>query len=497
MTMPRLARAGTRLRHPSTWTLRSQLVASMLALFVAVSLATGVVTVLALNRFLTDQLDSQVRSAVTRGDGDGSGGGPPRSGEPRGEAGHTGPPPGLGAGFLRLELDGATTVRNQARTPSGDDVSLTAGQITAIRAAGLGARPESVDLGSLGTWRLVAAPSRENLAVTVVSGLPMGPQNATVARLSVIIAVATGLGLVAVGAGGAWLVRANLRPLRRVAATATRVSQMPLASGEVALAERVPLQDTDPRTEIGQVGAALNEMLDHVGSALRARHDSEMRVRQFVADASHELRTPLASIRGYAELSRREREPVPPGVAHALGRVESEALRMSSLVDDLLLLARLDAGRPLEAEPVDLSRLVVDAVSDAHAASPEHVWQLEVPDDAALVCGDTARLHQIVANLLANARTHTPPGTTVRARVRQHDDKVEVSVEDDGPGVPEALQPNVFQRFVRGDESRSRVDGSTGLGLSIVQAVVQAHGGSVDMQSTPGRTRFRVVLPAH
>ena len=195
-----------------------------------------------------------------------------------------------------------------------------------------------------------------------------------------------------------------------MAATATRVAELPLDRGEVALAERVPDADTDPRTEVGQVGAALNRMLDHVGNALEARHASETQVRQFVADASHELRTPLAAIRGYAELSRRSREPVPDEVAHVLRRVESEAQRMTALVEDLLLLARLDAGRPLAHDPVDLTMLVVDAVSDAHAAGPGHDWQLDLPDEPVVVTGDGARLHQVLANLLANARTHTPAG---------------------------------------------------------------------------------------
>ena len=306
----------------------------------------------------------------------------------------------------------------------------------------------------------------------------------------------TGFGLLAVAGGAAWLARTTLRPLRRVAATATRVSHLPLDSGAVALAERVPAADTDPRTEVGQVGSALNELLDHVGAALTARHESELRVRQFVADASHELRTPLASIRGYAELSRREREPVPPSVTHALSRVESEATRMAVLVDDLLLLARLDAGRPLDEEQVDITRIVVDAVSDAHAAGPDHIWQLDVPEESAYVRGDPARLHQVVANLLANARTHTPAGTTVNTRVQHVDGEVTVSVEDDGPGIPEALQPNVFARFTRGDGSRSRAAGSTGLGLSIVQAVAHAHGGRVDLASRPGATSFRLALPS-
>jgi two-component system, OmpR family, sensor kinase len=302
-------------------------------------------------------------------------------------------------------------------------------------------------------------------------------------------------GLVLVGLAGVWLVRRNLRPLDRVAAIATRVAHLPLSAGRVDIAERVPLQDTDTRTEVGQVGAALNEMLDHIDGALNARQKSEERVRQFVADASHELRTPLASIRGYAELTRREREPVPPTVVHAIGRVESEAMRMSNLVDDLLLLARLDAGRPLDREPVDLTEMVVNAVSDAHAASPDHVWQLDLPDEPVEVEGDPARLHQIVANLLANARTHTAPGTVVRTSLSPEAGRVRISVRDNGPGVPAELQPNVFQRFARGDTSRNRAAGSTGLGLSIVAAVAHAHGGTVDLHSEPGDTTFTVLLP--
>jgi len=171
-------------------------------------------------------------------------------------------------------------------------------------------------------------------------------------------------------------------------------------------------------------------------------------------------------------------------------------LRMSSLVDDLLLLARIDAGRPLDREPVDLSEMVVNAVSDAHAAAPDHRWQLDLPDDPVEVRGDRARLHQIVANLLANARTHTAPGTTVRTQLAREGNGVRISVCDNGPGVPETLQANVFQRFARGDTSRNRAARSTGLGLSIVAAVTQAHGGTVEMTSHPGDTTFSVLLPA-
>jgi len=316
-----------------------------------------------------------------------------------------------------------------------------------------------------------------------------------VLRLTVVELAVTGIGLLLAALAAAVLVRLTLRPLSRIAATARRVSELPLDRGEVALAERVPDADTDPGTEVGQVGAALNSLLGHVGNALRARQASESKVRQFVADASHELRTPLAAIRGYAELSRRSQQPLPPDVAHALGRVESEAVRMTSLVEDLLLLARLDAGRPLEAEPVDLSRLLVDAVGDAQAAGRDHVWRLDLPDEPVVVTGDHARLHQVVANLLSNARTHTPAGTTVTARVCSTGGCAVLAVLDDGPGVPPAVLPTVFERFARADTSRSRTAGSTGLGLAIVSAVVHAHGGSVEVTSEPGQTAFVVQLP--
>ncbi|EEP75083.1 histidine kinase [Micromonospora sp. ATCC 39149] len=303
-------------------------------------------------------------------------------------------------------------------------------------------------------------------------------------------------GLLVAGSLGALIGQATLRSLRRVADTATRVTELPLDRGEVALSVRVPAADTDPRTEVGQVGAALNRMLGHVAAALAARQASETRVRQFVADASHELRTPLAAIRGYAEVARRGRDRVPPDVAHALRRVESESTRMTSLVDDLLLLARLDSGRPLAVEPVDLTALVVDAVSDAHVAGPEHRWQLDLPGTELVVPGDAARLHQVVANLLTNARVHTPPGTTVTARLAAAPDGAVLGIADDGPGIPADLQGEVFERFARGDSSRSRAHGSTGLGLAIVAAVVDAHHGRVEVRSRPGHTVFTVVLPA-
>jgi two-component system OmpR family sensor kinase len=260
--------------------------------------------------------------------------------------------------------------------------------------------------------------------------------------------------------------------------------------------------DANPRTEVGQVGAAFNRMLGHVEAALARRAASEARLRRFAADASHELRTPLAAIRGYAELALRHPGPVPADIEHALQRVEAESSRMSVLVDELLLLAQLDAGRPLAQEPVDLTRLAIDATSDARAAAPTHRWLLELPDEPVQVRGDEHRLHQVLANLMSNAAKHTPPGTTVTVALTTTGPggpgSVQLSVTDNGPGIPADLQPTLFERFVRGDTARTHHGGqppSTGLGLAIVDAVTTAHGGTVHLDSQPGTTRFTITLP--
>jgi two-component system OmpR family sensor kinase len=268
-------------------------------------------------------------------------------------------------------------------------------------------------------------------------------------------------------------------------------------------------------------------MLLHVERALGRRAASEARLRRFAADASHELRTPLSAIRGYAELALRHPGPVPDEVTHALRRVQSESKRMGVLVDDLLLLARLDAGRPLEREPVDLSRLAIEATSDARVARTDHRWRLDLPGEPVLVLGDEHRLHQVLANLLSNAGKHTPPGSTVSVAlavlasppppeapqpadtpagtpavtrgVEPPGPRVELTISDDGPGIPPDLLPELFERFTRGDTSRARqtdaAGKSTGLGLAIVDAVVAAHAGCITVTSRPGHTRFAILLP--
>jgi two-component system, OmpR family, sensor kinase len=352
------------------------------------------------------------------------------------------------------------------------------------------------DLPSLGGDYELTAIRRDGDGPVLYTGLPLRTVEDTLRNVEIAEAAVFAIVVLLVAGSGVGLVRLSLRPLRRVAATATMVTELPLDT-DISLPARVP--DEDPRTEVGQVGAAFNRMLQHVESALARRAASETRLRRFAADASHELRTPLSSIRGYAELALRHRGPVPEDVTHALQRVESESARMSVLVDELLLLARLDAGRPLEQEPVDLTRLTIEATSDAQVASRSHRWQLELPDEPLMVRGDEHRLRQVLSNLLSNAAKHTAPGSTVTVSVAAAEEggapAVRLRVSDNGQGIPPDLVPELFERFARGDSSRSRSAGSTGLGLAIVKAVVTAHHGTVGVESHPGRTTFTIVLP--
>jgi len=492
-------------------TLRSRLLVTTIALLLGVGLVIGAVTTIALRHTLNAQLNEQLDVTAGRSQrlvaGDFRGGGLPRSGLPGFDddvsvacaAGSTpafvgpGQPDGtLYLQFVGGQADLADSGVLRSTVDQACSVPLTATQATQLSVVADGEK-RTVDLDGLGAYRVTATLHQDGeLAVT---GLPLDRVNRTVLSVLAVEAAALLVGVAAAAVLGSVLIRRDLLPLRRVAATAARVSELQLDRGEVGLEDRVPLQDTDENSEVGRVGLALNTMLDHVGRALEARHDSELQVRQFVADASHELRTPLAAIRGYSELTRRSRDAVPADVLHAMGRVESEAVRMTGLVEDLLLLARLDAGRPLERQPVDLTMIVLDAVSDAQVAGRDHTWRLDLPADAVEVVGDQGRLHQVLTNLLANARTHTPPGTTVTVGISRQDDVAHLDVVDDGPGIPPQTLPHVFERFARGDSSRSREAGSTGLGLAIVEAVVASHHGSVSVQSRPGRTAFRVDLP--
>lgn len=510
-TRPQQRRAG----QPRT--LRARLVVASVVLIAVVCAVIGTVTTLALRSHLYQQLDEQLNQVSGRAAGFGGPlGGNPDKNNPVPGTNNSAGRNGNGQSFslsdfvthgpqpertviAKVQNGRITDAKYGERSDDSTDVSgMAAKTLSEAARNSLNTVPRddqvhTVEISGLGKYR-VKYVSSENGSYYVA--VPTKVPDGTINTLILVEVSVTAAGLGAAVIAGYVLVGVATRPLRRVAATATRVSELPLHTGEVNLSERVPESETDPHTEVGQVGAALNRMLDHVHGALHARQQSEMRVRQFVADASHELRTPLASIRGYAELTRRGREQVGPDTRHALGRIESEAGRMTLLVEDLLLLARLDAGRPLQFEQTDLIPLVVDTVSDSRAAGMDHNWRLDLPDEPALVSADAARIQQVLVNLLGNARKHTPPGTTVTARIQRRGPWMCVDVEDNGQGIPPDLLPHVFERFARGDSARSRATGSTGLGLAIVQAVATAHGGAVTVDSVPGRTVFTVHLPA-
>lgn len=487
----------SRVRIPRTLTAR--LVATAVALVAVISVIIAAITTVAIHSQLMNRLDDNVLSSVRRvGDGDSDNASGTRGPQPI--ASNQGPdtllaivePPNADQASRGVVL---TEERGGKRQLSGAALARLS-QVPADR------KVHGVDLPGVGSYRVAGV--RTDTGSILVSGLPTRDVDETLASLIGYEALLIAIGLLTAAGLGLVVVRRQLRPLREVAATAHHVADLPLASGAIDLEERVPERLTDERTEVGQMGAALNTLLAHVENSLEARHRSEQQIRQFVADASHELRTPLSTIHGYAELSRRTPEDAHT-LAGAMSKVETEADRMSGLVEDLLLLARLDAGRPLERTDVDVTRLLLETVADARVVAPDHRWRLDLPDEPLTVTGDERRLHHVVTNFLNNARNHTPAGTTVSVGAAEvpspgcapGPDKgmVRVSVHDDGPGLPENLNDHAFERFTRGDSSRTRGSGGAGLGLSLVQAITTAHGGTVRVSSRPGDTEFVLLLP--
>jgi two-component system sensor histidine kinase TrcS len=401
-------------------------------------------------------------------------------------------------GTLIALLDGGAVV-DSAVFSDGDTEAAPIAAVESIEALDWSDdAPRTVKLGDLGEYRI--ASSDAGSGERLVSAVSLENANRTVATKSVGVIGITVLAAMFAGVGTVVLLRWALRPLRRVAATAAKAARMPLADEDHRITTRVRQADSDPDNEVGIVGETLNRLLANVDSALAARARSDRRMRRFLTDASHELRTPLAAIQGYAQLTRQESASLPPTTEYALARIESESRRMTALVGDMLLLSRLDEGQGLESRRVDLSGLVVDAVNDAVVSAPDHRWPVELPDNPVWVMGDRPRLHQVVSNLLANARHHTPPGVTVTTALRVIDGEsgptAQLTVTDDGPGIDAVLVPELFGRFVRGNQARSDQPESTGLGLSIVASITEAHGGTVSASSGGGSTEFRVLLPA-
>jgi len=356
-----------------------------------------------------------------------------------------------------------------------------------IRSQAQGTEPTLTTTSAVGgqtEYRLIAKPLGDE--GTVVVAMPLTDVRATQHRLLLIEAVVSGLALAAIGVAAYWLTRRELRPLERMAQKSRAI-----AAGD--LSQRV--EPHDPRTEVGQLGEALNAMLAEIERAFDDRLAAEERLRRFVADASHELRTPVTSIRGFAELFRRGAGERPDDLANVMRRIEQEGERMGELVEELLLLARLDQGLPLEREPVDMAVVVEAAVDSARAADPERPIDVEC-ESPLVVLGAESRLRQVVDNLLTNARVHTPAGAPVHLRLASEDGRVVLEVSDEGPGVPAEEADEIFERFHRIDRSRARSHGGVGLGLAIVRSVAEAHGGAVVYRPRlGGGSVFRVSLP--
>ncbi len=474
-------------KSPSTLgrgTLGRHLVIRVAAIVAVTSILLSAVAFASVYAFLVQRVDEELSQIVGR-----SGRDPGRPGGSNNRG-----PAGLPVGGILLTVDSSQNVTCVVLTDnnflvgcSDADVKELADHVAPSR------RNVSLTLSG-GRYRTA---STQNQSGAQIVAIPLTGLDRIASQMLVALLLSTMAAVAAAVLVTRYVVARTVRPLHDVASVAGEVSRRELDRGEVDLDLRVPATSTNPSTEVGRVGSALNYMLDNIESALAARQASEMKVRQFVADASHELRNPLAAIRGYAELTRRGRSDLPTDAQFAMSRIESESERMSKLVDDLLLLARLDNGPALNLAPVDLTDVVGNAVADAQVAGPDHEWDLQVPESDVVVLGDRFRLHQVVANLLANARTHTPPGTHVTTSVGIDGIFAVVQVVDDGPGIAPEILPRVFERFVRADAARARKQQgqSTGLGLSIVSAVVAAHGGRVSVESAPGRTAFTVRVP--
>ena len=464
--------------------IRRRLVAAILAVVAALTGVAGVAIVVTLEHRLIAGVDRELetrRSAVAPGPGSGSG-----SGEP----GRRPAPPPRGDGgspfdvrrYSFVTLDAGGQVLSSVATGPPDDPDPLP-DVAGLRGAGGPLTVGSVGDGGL-RYRVISIPQADG--GTFVAGISLADVDYAVRTARGIVFLA---GLLALGATGiiVWVtVRRGLRPIDQMIAAAERI-----AEGDMS--ERAPVPR--PASEVGHLGTALNVMLDRIEAALEARTASEARTRRFAADASHELRTPLTSIRGYAELYRQGASS-PPEVARAMSRIEHEAMRMGHLVDDLLLLARLDQGRPLDRSPVDLAAVALDAVAAAGAVEPERPIRVDIGEDPAEVRGDAVRLRQVVDNLLANVREHTPAGTPASVRVVAGDAGVTVVVADEGPGMSAEEASRAFDRFWQAGGDASPAGRGAGLGLSIVAEIVAAHGGRIGLDATPGQgATFTITLP--
>jgi two-component system, OmpR family, sensor kinase len=466
--------------------LRARILIVTVALFVVGLGVAGLATYHLLSSFLVDRIDDQLEAAA----------GPVSAELERAAPRHREGEHGLFLpdGSYAALLDERGRVRREAQFAFEREAPRPKVPRDLIRSLAASGEPElrTVSAASGRTeYRLIARPLGE--LGTVVVAAPLNDVRATQRRLRLIGGVVGGLVILAIGAAAYWLTRRELRPLERMAERSGAI-----AAGD--LSQRV--EPDDPRTEVGRLGSALNAMLAEIERAfaeleraLAERVAAEERLRRFVADASHELRTPVTSIRGYAQLFRRGAGERPADLANVMRRIEEAGERMGALVEELLLLARLDQGLPRERRPVDLSTVVDAAVDAARAVDPQRPIEVH-SQGTVVVLGTESRLRQVVDNLLTNARVHTPAGTPIHIRLAAEQEGVVLEVADEGPGVPPDQVDRIFERFYRTDRSRARSQGGVGLGLAIVRSVVEADGGAASYRARPGRgSVFRVVLP--
>jgi len=460
--------------------LRARLLVGM-ALVALVLGVAAVVIARTTEDHLVDQVDAQLRNAGPLGrlfDRDGRGPGPALGGEDA---------DGLSSLYVALVDRHGTFFTRLTPNLSADPPPPPAINAKDAYDSAATGTPFTVGSEPSGLRYRVLGRTDNRLGAVVVLALPLSDVDDAVDRLIAVEVVATLLVVAVLALVTYWVIRLGVRPVKQMAATAANI-----AGGD--LSHRVP--DVAPGTEAGELGVALNQMLGRIEEAFDERTRSEGRLRQFVADASHELRTPVTTIRGYAELYRAGGLTDVDERDEAMRRTEEEAVRMAALIEDLLLLARLDEGRPLRQEPVDLDVLVRDAVLDARAVAPDRPISAST-DGPVTVLGDEPRLRQVIGNLVGNALVHTAADTPIDVRLRRTDNQAVLEVADRGGGMDDEAAARAFERFYRADPSRSRHSGGSGLGLSIVHATVAAHGGTVSLDSAPGRgTTVRVELPA-
>jgi two-component system OmpR family sensor kinase len=459
-------------------TLRVRILLVTVALFVGGLGVANFATYHFLSSFLVDRIDDQLRAATR----------PAEARLTRATSLH----PGehglfLPDGSYAALVDARGRLQREVRFGSGRDTpqpEIPSELIRSPAPAGHSLLTTAPAVGGGSDYRLIAKPLAGE--GTLLVAMPLSEVTATQHRLLLIEGVVSAVVLAAIGAAAFWLTRRELRPLQRIARKSRAI-----AAGD--LSQRV--EPDDPRTEVGQLGSALNAMLAEIERAFADRVAAEERLRRFVADASHELRTPVTSIRGYAELFRRGAAEQPADLANVMRRIEQEGERMGELVEELLLLARLDQGQPLERQPVELAAVADAAVDAARAADPERPIELD-SHGPLIVLGAESRLRQVIDNLLTNARVHTPAETPIHVRLAAEDGQAQLEVADAGPGVPAEEADRIFERFYRPDRSRTRGQGGVGLGLAIVRSLVEAHGGTVAYRPRPGGgSVFRVSLP--